>query len=79
MTHNPYGAAPGSPMDDMACLLNGFANGTTNSLLGVLTVVAYPVMDILFVWIADADKIIEKAGGARFALDNESSRFEALH
>ena len=32
-----------------------------------------------FVWIADADKIIEKAGGVRFALDNESSRFETLH
>jgi hypothetical protein len=36
-------------------------------------------MALPFVWIADAGKIIEKAGGARFALDNESSRFEALH
>lgn len=25
MAHNPYGAAPGSAMDDIACLLNGFA------------------------------------------------------
>lgn len=25
----PYGAAPGSPMDDVACLLNGFAKRCT--------------------------------------------------
>lgn len=25
MSFFPYGAAPGSPMDDVACLLNGFA------------------------------------------------------
>jgi hypothetical protein len=36
-------------------------------------------MALPIVWIADAGKIIEKAGDVRFALDYKSSRFEALH